>query len=109
MERILVTCFSQTGNTERVAKVIQEIAQSEGHEVQLKDFKDITVDNLLDYDLVFLGSACHSSTLAEPVLGLLNAIPVGSRLRMAGFVTHSCPLPDGSERNRELYEKWAAG
>ncbi len=109
MARVLVAYFSQTGNTESVARAIHEETMSAGHDGELKTVADIEATTLPEYDLVFLGSACHSASLAKPVLELLGAIPPGSRLKVAGFATHSCAAPERGERDRELYEKWASG
>ncbi len=109
MAKVLVAYFSQTGNTEKVARAIHDSVVSSGHDATLRDVQGLTVADLGGYDVIFLGSACHSSTLAEPVLEILSGIPSGSGLKMAGFATHSCSLPGGSDRDRELYETWASG
>ena len=109
MLRVLVAHFSQTGNTEKVGRAIHDEIVSAGHDAELKPVAEVTPAGLSEYNLVFLGSACHSSTLAAPVLELLSTIPEGARLKMAGFATHSCSGPEGSERDRDLYERWASG
>jgi flavodoxin len=109
MLTVLVAHFSQTGNTEKTARAIYDEVVSGGHDVRLKRIADVTVDDLPEYDLVFLGSACHSADLAPPVLEILEAIPIGSRLKLAGFATHSCPRAEGNERDQSLHERWASG
>ena len=109
MARILVAYFSQTGNTEKVARAIYDEVASSGHDAQLKNVTGLTAAHLAEYDLVFLGSACHSADLATPVLEILGGIPPDSRLRLAGFATHSSPRPGGSESDQEMYERWASG
>ena len=109
MARILVAYFSQTGNTEKVARAIYDEVVSSGHDAQLKGIVEVTAADLSEYDLVFLGSACHSADLATPVLEILSAIPLGSRLKLAGFATHSSPRPGGNERDQAMYERWASG
>ena len=104
--RILVTYFSQTGNTKRIAEVIHEIT-SQDNDSTLKDFKNLKVSELNDYDLVFLGSACHHSNLAPPVLKFIKKIPESPTFKLAGFITHSTYPPEGSERYTELFERWA--
>ncbi|MHA1198645.1 MAG: flavodoxin family protein [Candidatus Heimdallarchaeaceae archaeon] len=101
---ILVTYYSQTGNTKKIAEAIHEITSQE-HDSILKDFNEITVDDLSNYDLVFLGSACHHANLAPPVLKFVEKIPVSPKFKLAGFVTHSTyPL----ERNAEMFEEWGS-
>lgn len=106
--KVLVSYFSQTGNTERVAKAICKAVQSQGHEVDLSPVSEIAADSLDGYDLVFLGSACHSADLAQPVKQLLAGIPSSPTYKLAGFVTHSTMMPEGGERERELHERWAS-
>jgi flavodoxin len=88
--KILVTYFSQTGNTEKVAKVIQEEA-AHGNEVELKKLEEISSGDLAGYDLIFLGSPLHAANLAAPVKEFLSSIQAGSGQKMAGFITHSAP------------------
>ncbi len=105
--KILVTYFSQTGNTKKIAEAIHEIA-SQNNESTLKDFKDLKVKELDNFDLVFLGSACHHANLAPKVLRFVKKIPESPKFKLAGFVTHSTYPPEGSERHAELFEQWAS-
>jgi len=86
--KVLVAYYSETGNTEKIARAIYEEV-SKDHEAHLKKIKEVTVDTLNDYDLVFLGSACHSTDLAAPVKRMLDAIPHSPRFKLAGFFTHA--------------------
>ncbi|UCG36760.1 MAG: flavodoxin domain-containing protein [Candidatus Bathyarchaeota archaeon] len=86
--KTLVAYYSQTGNTEKVARAIYEEA-SRDHEAYLEKIEDITADTLNEYDLVFLGSACHSSDLATPVKEVLDAISDSPKFKLAGFFTHA--------------------
>ena len=54
--KILVTYFSKTGNTKLIAEAIHQIT-SRDNDSTLKDFKKLKVNELEDFDLVFLGSA----------------------------------------------------
>ncbi len=107
--KVLVAHFSQTGNTEKVARAIYDEVVSSGYSAQLKGIAQFTAADLSEYDLVFLGSACHSADLAPPILEILRAIPSGSRLKLAGFATHSCPRTGGNEQDQALYDRWASG
>jgi hypothetical protein len=53
---------SETGNTENIARAIYEEVSKE-HGAHLKEIKQVSADTLNSYDLVFLGSACHSTDL----------------------------------------------
>lgn len=106
--KILVVYYSETGNTERVAQAIHDEASLE-HDVDLRKIKDIDVEDLNEYDLVFLGSACHSGDLAPPVKTLLDAIPESPKYYLAGFFTHSTLKADDDwfPHAGELFERWA--
>lgn len=105
--KILVAYHSETGNTEKIARAICEEV-SEDHETHLKKADEVTADALSSYDLVFLGSACHSTDLAAPVKRILDDLPHSPNFKLAGFFTHSTILPDDSiEGAVELYERWA--
>jgi flavodoxin len=92
--KVLVTFFSQSGNTEKVAKAMGEEA-SLAHEAHCKEIKDITPDEVAGYDVIFLGSPLNSGSLAAPVKECLGALKAGSGQKMAVFITHFAPAyPD---------------
>ena len=88
--KILVTYFSQTGNTEKVAKAIQEEA-AQANEVELKKLEEVGSGDIAGYDFIFLGSPLHGGNLASPVKDFLSGIQAASGQKMAGFITHSAP------------------
>lgn len=104
--KILVAYYSQTGNTEKIAQVIHETT-SENHESSLKKLNKVKIEQLDDYDLVFIGSPCHDSDLAKPALRFLNKLPDSPKCDFAGFYTHSTYLPEGDERIQKLSEVWS--
>ena len=104
--KVLVAYYSETGNTEKIARAIYEEVSKE-HEACLKKVKEVTSETLNSYDLVFLGSACHSADLAAPVKRILEALPESPRFKLAGFFTHSVPCPEDSARARSLFNRWA--
>ena len=106
--QVLVICYSETGNTAKVAGAIQEAVSSCGHSVDLQTTAEVTVDALNTYDLIFLGSACHDTDLARPVKALLEQIPDSPSFKLAGFVTHAAYSPEGGDREEELHGTWAA-
>lgn len=53
--KILITYYSLTGNTEKIAKVIYDEI-SKKHRTDIKKIEQITPDTLYKYDLVFLGT-----------------------------------------------------
>ncbi|TET62657.1 hypothetical protein E3J49_07645 [Candidatus Bathyarchaeota archaeon] len=105
--RVLVTYYSETGNTEKVARAIYEEA-SKKHEANLKRVDEVTVDILNDYDVVFLGSACHSTDLASPAKKILVALPDSPRFKLAGFFTHATYTSEDSREQHTLFNRWAS-
>lgn len=65
MAKVLLIYISSTGNTELMAEVIAGYLDYKNHEVEIKtfDFDPIDVDELQQYDVVFIGT--HSSDDGE--------------------------------------------
>ncbi len=105
--KVLIAYHSVTGNTEKIAKAIFEEASIE-NEAYLKKIEDVTVDSLNDFDLIFLGSACHSSDLAAPVKEMLNLLPNSPRFKLAGFFTHSTYTSESGRSGSALFSEWAS-
>ena len=103
---ILIAYFSQSGNTEIIAKAIYEEVISQGNEAHLKHIGEISTNEFNDYDLIFLGSACHDADLAQPVKQVLDEISQMPSFWLAGFVTHAAETPKGGTEQRTVYEKW---
>ena len=92
--KVLVAYFSQSGNTEKVAKAIWEEA-SQGNEADLKKLEDITPGDVAQYDFIFMGSPLHSGGLAVPVKECLSQLQAASGQKLAVFITHFAPAyPD---------------
>ena len=105
--RILVAYHTQTGNTKKIAGAIASELQSLGHEVILESVRALKPKDLASYEVIFLGSPCHSSDLAKPVKKLLEKMETSPGTKLAGFVTHSTYTLEGGERERKLHEQWA--
>ena len=88
--KVLVTYFSQSGNTEKIAKGIWEEA-SQAHEADIKKLEDVTAESVSGYDFIFIGSPLHSANLAVQVKEFLTDIQAGSGPKMAAFITHFAP------------------
>ncbi len=87
---VLVTYFSQTGNTEKIAKAICEEA-AQANDAVLKKLEETTPEEVAGYDFIFIGSPLHSGSLAEPVKKCLGALQATSGQKLAGFITHMAP------------------
>ena len=92
--KILITYFSQTGNTEKIAEAIGEVA-AQGNETEIKKMEELEAGSLTGYDFIFIGSPLHASNLAGPVKKFLEGLQSGAGQKLAGFITHFAPAyPD---------------
>ncbi len=92
--KVLVTYYSQSGNTEKIAKAICEEA-AKASDAALKKLEELTPDMVAEYDCIFMGSPLHSGSLAAPVKKCLGVLKATSGQQMAGFITHMAPAyPD---------------
>ncbi|MFX1311701.1 MAG: flavodoxin family protein [Promethearchaeota archaeon] len=67
--KILISYYSQTGNTEKIAKAMKEGLIE--HEVDLLPVKEVEPSNLKLYDLVFLGSGIYASRVHKTLSDLI--------------------------------------
>ncbi len=72
MARILICYYSRSGNTKKMAYLIQKGAMEEGAEVDTKDVKAVKVDDLLKYDGIVIGSPTYYGLPAAEVKALLD-------------------------------------
>jgi flavodoxin len=112
--KILVTYYSETGNTAKVAEAIAESLVVRGHEADLVALADaapageMAAEGMEAYDLIFLGTACHDADLAQPAKQFLQRLPDSPDLKLAGFVTHASYTPEGGDRQKEAHGTWAS-
>ena len=88
--KVLVTYFSQSGNTEKIAKAICEEA-AKASDADLKKLEELTPDMVVEYDYIFIGSPLHSGSLAAEVKECLGVLKPTSGQQLAGFITHMAP------------------
>ncbi|MCD8139899.1 MAG: flavodoxin [Planctomycetaceae bacterium] len=65
MSKILVTYWSGTGNTEKMAEYITEGAKAKGAEVDCKNISHVDVDTALTYDVIAIGSPSMGAEVLE--------------------------------------------
>ena len=87
--KILITYFTKSGNTEKVARAIYEVIGGTKEILPIKEVK-----NPDEYDIIFCGFPVHSHSVPLPVQNFIKSIP--SSKKLAFFVTH------GSLRGGEL-------
>ena len=88
--KILVTYYSGTGNTEKIANAIKE--SIEGHEVDLLPVKKVDPDILSSYELVFLGSGTYAFNVNRKITSLVKKAP-HLPPKFAYFYTHESLTP----------------
>jgi len=69
--KILITYFSNTGNTEKVANSLKE--GLEGEDVDLVPINDVIPSSFKNYDLIFLGSGIYASRVNKALSELITA------------------------------------
>ena len=79
--KALVAYYSESGNTEKLAKAIYE-----GINASDKEIVSISDANAKDYDVIFVGFPVQASSVPGKVEKFIKSIPQGKKL--AFFVTH---------------------
>lgn len=79
--KALVTYFSESGNTEKLAKAIYEGVNASG-----KELASISDANASGSDVIFVGFPVHASSVPAKVEKFIKEIPKGKMV--AFFVTH---------------------
>jgi flavodoxin I len=102
--KILITYYSNTGNTEKVAKSIRE--GLEDKDVDLIPIENVNPLNLKNYDIIFLGSGIYASRVHKSLPDL-----VGSTSELPSififFCTHASltGYQDGFKLVKKILEK----
>jgi NAD(P)H dehydrogenase (quinone) len=75
MAKALVIYYSRTGHTKKMAEYILEGIKKEGKaefKAFIKDVKDVKVEDLLDYDVIIIGSPTYYGSMACEIKKLLD-------------------------------------
>jgi len=72
MLSVLILYYSKTGNTEEMAKAVEEGVNSEGIKVVRKKVNRATLKDLLDADGIILGSPTYYGTMAAEMKAFLD-------------------------------------
>ena len=86
----LVLYSSVTGNTEKVAKRIADVLRRNEQDVELVEVDEKTDVDLLEYDLVFLGSAVHQWLPTEMLMNYVKRML--KRYFKSGIIVSSSPI-----------------
>ena len=85
--KILITFFSNTGNTEKVANSMKEGLTD--HDVDMIPVKEVDPKILNSYDIVFLGSGVYASRIDKSVLTLVKKAVPDLPSKLVYFCTHA--------------------
>ncbi len=73
MARVLITYYSRTGNTEKMAHLVAEGAEEVADaDVATRPVADVTPDDLLDFDAIVMGSPVYYGTMAAELKQLID-------------------------------------
>lgn len=72
MAKILIAYYTRTGNTKKMAEYIAEAINKEGIVPDIKEIKDVKVDELLNYDAIVIGSPTYYGTMSAQIKQLLD-------------------------------------
>lgn len=100
MSKAIVIYYSQSGNTRKMAELISEAIGKEGVDVDLKDVKDVKVNELPDYDVIVVGSPTYYGSMAFQIKELFDrSIELHGKLdgKIGGAFSSSRNIGGGNE------------
>jgi NAD(P)H dehydrogenase (quinone) len=100
MTKMLICYYSRSGNTKKMAYLIQKGAMQEDIDVETKDVKEVKVDDLKGYDGIVIGSPTYYGLPAAPVKDLLDkSIKLHGKLqdKVGGAFSSSANVGGGNE------------
>jgi len=72
MAKVLIIYYSRTGNTEKMAHLVEEGVKEENLEVKSKRVEDTNLNDLLSADGIIIGSPTYFGSMASPVKELID-------------------------------------
>ncbi len=100
MPRVLILYYSRTGNTEKMARHIEEGVKGEGLDAVVKPVADATVDDLEGADGIVIGSPTYYGLPAAEVIKLIDdSVKKHGRLegKVGGAFSSSANIGGGNE------------
>ncbi len=100
MAKVLITYYSRTGNTEKMAKLIAEGVEAGGVEAVTKRVQDTIVDELAEYDGIIAGSPTYYGSMAWELKKLLDeSIKLHGKLdgKVGGAFSTAANIGGGNE------------
>jgi len=101
MVKILICYYSRSGNTKKMAYLIQKgVMEEDGVSVDTKEVKDVKVDDLKGYDGIVIGSPTYYGGMASQVKDLLDrSVKFHGKLqdKVGGAFSSSANIGGGNE------------
>jgi NAD(P)H dehydrogenase (quinone) len=100
MSRVLICYYSRSGNTKKMAYLIQKGIMDEGVDVDTRNVKDVKVDDLPKYDGIVIGSPTYYGLPAAQIKDLLDkSIKYHGKLqdKVGGAFSSSANVGGGNE------------
>jgi len=100
MAKALVTYYSRTKHTKKMAEIIADNIGQAGHEVTLAPVADLNVDDLPGFDGIVLGSPTYYGVMAAPMKEFLDrSVKYHGQLagKLAGAFASSGNVGGGNE------------
>jgi NAD(P)H dehydrogenase (quinone) len=72
MAKALVIYYSESGNTKKMAESVVEGIKKEGVEAVIKDVKDTSAQELLNFEAIVIGSPVYYGTMSAAIKKLLD-------------------------------------
>ncbi|MBE3128819.1 MAG: NAD(P)H-dependent oxidoreductase, partial [Actinobacteria bacterium] len=72
MAKVLIIYYSRTGNTEKMAHLVEEGVKEEKVEVEAKKVEKVNLNDLLEADGIIIGSPTYFGSMASPVKELME-------------------------------------
>lgn len=100
MIKALVTFFSKSGNTKKMAFLISGSLKDEGLNVTTEPIDKVKADDLLKFEVILIGSPTYYGTMAKEVKGLLDeSVHLHGQLegKIGGAFTSAANIGGGNE------------
>jgi ferredoxin/flavodoxin len=100
-KKTLILWYSQTGHTQRYARLIGCLLKEKGLAVDVREYKEADPKILPQYDLVFIGSPVFYYDTPSNVIDWLEKIPTITGTPVASFVSFGGP--EGNQHNASCH------
>lgn len=100
MAKVLIVYYSRSGRVEKMANIVKDGVASENIDITCKKVSDVTVEELLDYDGIIVGSPTYYGTMAAEIKKLFDeSVKLHGKLqgKVGGAFTSSGNIGGGNE------------